>query len=97
MKDQSDDPSHHERTLLPRSDKKRNSASFAVLLLQSYIASLNSSPRSVVVYPLLVRWVDGSIPHGGATGYVSFSQYSTTDITKAVVCAILSLGSFGAI
>ena len=34
----------------------------------------------------MVRWVVGSIPHGGA------SQCSTTGVTKAVVSAILSVG-----
>ena len=37
-----------------------------------------------------VRWVVGSIPHGGPIELTSHSsQISTTGVTKAMVCAIL--------
>ena len=39
----------------------------------------------------MVRWVVGLIPHGGPIGAISrSSQYTTTGVTKAVVCAIQS-------
>ena len=50
MKDRSDDPSHHERTLLPR----------------SYISLPEGARcRAMVNILLMVRWVVGSIFHGG--------------------------------
>ena len=42
---------------------------------------------------LMVRWVVGSILHGGSfDDFSRSSQCSTTGVTKAVVCAILSVG-----
>ena len=41
----------------------------------------------------MVRWVVGSILHGGPTELISRSRKcSTTGVTKAVVCAIMSVG-----
>ena len=51
----------------------------------------------------MVRWVVGSILHGGLIelflvpasaplSYFSFQPVPTTGVTKAVVCAILSVG-----
>ena len=41
----------------------------------------------------MVRWVVGSIHHGGPIELFSrSSQCSTTGVTKAVVCVILSVG-----
>ena len=40
----------------------------------------------------MVRWVDGSILHGGPTDYFSFQTVLTTGVTKVVVCAIMSMG-----
>ena len=60
MKDRSDDPSHHERTLLPR----------------SYISHHNlagAGRSSEVERSLMVRWVVGSILHGvDPLSYFSF-------------------------
>ena len=42
---------------------------------------------------LMVRWVDGSIFHGGPIElFLRSIQCFTTGVTKAVVCAILSVG-----
>ena len=69
MKDRSDDPSHHERTLLP----------------QSYIS-----------LPTIRSWCDGSSDRSfmGWTNWAisPSNQCSTTGVTKAVVCVILSVG-----
>ena len=41
----------------------------------------------------MVRWVIGSILHGGPIELLHFlSQCSTTGVTKTVVCVILSVG-----
>ena len=41
----------------------------------------------------MVRWVVGSILHGGPVElFPCFSQCSMTGVTKAVVCIILSVG-----
>ena len=46
----------------------------------------------VVELPIRVKWVVGSIPHGGHMEQFYHSiQCSTTGATKAVVCAILSV------
>ena len=37
----------------------------------------------------MVQWVVGSILHGGSISHSS--QYTTTGVTKAVVCVILSV------
>ena len=48
---------------------------------------------SEVERSLMVRWVVGSILHGvDPLSYFSFQQVSTTGVTKAVVCVILSVG-----
>ena len=39
---------------------------------------------------LMVQRVIGSIPHGGPISH--FSQCSTTGVTMAVICAVLSVG-----
>ena len=46
---------------------------------------------SVVEYLILVRWIVGSIPHGGPLSYFS-SQSFLSGTTNAVVCAILYVG-----
>ena len=52
---------------------------------------LNRAGRSSEVEcSLMVRWVVGSILHGRAIS--RSSQCSTTGVTKAMVCAILSVG-----
>ena len=48
--------------------------------------------NAVVESLLVVRLVVVSIPHGGLTAIFRFSQCFTTDETKAVVCATLSVG-----
>ena len=76
MKDRSDDPSHHDRTLLPRAvrtihsaygahhySRKEGNVLFKNTLNTFYLCVLNES-----------------------------SQCSTTGVTKAVVCVILSVG-----
>ena len=70
MKDQSDDPSHHERTFLPRSH----------ISLPRSVSALQAD----FVHPVLSRERDVAISRS--------SQCSTTGVTKAVVCAILSVG-----
>ena len=48
----------------------------------------------LVKHLLMVQWVLGSIPHGGPIALFLIpdsSQCSITGITKAVVCAIVSL------
>ena len=52
MKDRSDDPSHYERTLLPQ-----GYISLPHLLVTSFILFIEHS--------LMIRWVVGSILHGG--------------------------------
>ena len=49
----------------------------------------------MVEHLLTVQWVIGSIPHGGHSilfllPYSNSSQSSTTGVTKAVACVILS-------
>ena len=41
---------------------------------------------------LIVRWIVGSITHGGPIEL--FLVTATTGVTKVVVCAILSVGWF---
>ena len=61
-------------------------------ILNSY-ANVGAKRNSVVERPLMVRWVVGSILHGGPIEFVSRSiQCSTTGITKIVACALLSVG-----
>ena len=44
----------------------------------------------MVEHPLMVRWVAGSIPCGEPIEVISCSnQFSTTGVTKAVVCIIM--------
>ena len=38
----------------------------------------------------MVRWVVGSILHGGPTAVYRSSQCTTTGVTKVVLCVILS-------
>ena len=64
MKDRSDDPSHHERTLLPRS---------YILLPNLFRRERYQSETSLELNS-------------------RSSQCSTTGVTKAVVCVILSVG-----
>ena len=77
MKDQSDDPSHHEQTLLP----------------QSYISLLLTGPGrttySQFAHGAMGRQIDPS--WGGPIELSRSSQCPTTGVTKAVVCAILSV------
>ena len=41
----------------------------------------------------MARWVVGLIPHGGPIEQISlYSQCSSTGVTKAVICVILSVG-----
>ena len=66
MKDRSDDPSHHERTLLPWS---YISLPIIALLNKTFIFFPFGGARcsSVVEFPLMVCWIVGSILHGGPT------------------------------
>ena len=49
--------------------------------------------HSVVEHQVMVQWVVGSIPHGGPIRVIFLSnQSSTTGVTKAIECAILSVG-----
>ena len=50
---------------------------------------LGAGRSSEVERSLMVRWVVGSILHGAIS---RSSQCSTTGVTKAVVCVILSVG-----
>ena len=50
---------------------------------------LGAGRSSEVECSLMVRWVVGSILHGAIS---RSSQCSTTGVTKAVVCVILSVG-----
>ena len=69
MKDRSGDPSHHERTLLPRSY-----ISLAVnFRARTTLARLGAGRSSEVERSLMVRWVIGSILHGvDPLNYFSF-------------------------
>ena len=40
----------------------------------------------------MVRWVVGSITHGGHIDLILVPASSTTGVTKAVACVILSVG-----
>ena len=71
MKDRSDDPSHQERTLLPRSyislpsninANRKEIYKYAYLL---YFHHQRARCSSMVEHPLMMRWVVGSILHGG--------------------------------
>ena len=46
----------------------------------------------VVEPPLMVRWVVGSIPHGGPIKIFLVPGNVPRYVTKTVVCAILSVG-----
>ena len=55
-------------------------------------AQNRSRCSSVVECPLMVRWVVGSIPHGGPSKpFYRFSQNSVISIAHAMVRAILSV------
>ena len=45
---------------------------------------------SMVECPLMMRWVDESIPHGEPISHSC--QCSTNGVTKAVVCTVLFVG-----
>ena len=95
MKDRSDDPSHHERTLLPRSyislpdysDNERKPT-------DETPAPITGRARcsSVVKRPLMAHWLVGSILVLDPLTISRSSQSCTTGVTKALVCAILYVG-----
>ena len=109
MSDRSDDPSHHEQTLLPRSY-----ISLPVLLTVSLSTKSPASKwcqskhiahciYSIFFHSILEgaghsseAWCDGSLDRslmGWTHCSISrSSQCSTTGVTKAVVCVILSVG-----
>ena len=89
------DPSHHERTLLPRSYislihiqtkhlgvSTGNPVTGFLLFSFSFIRGARCS--TVIERPLMVRWVVGSISHS--------IQCSTIRVTNDVVRTVLSVG-----
>ena len=62
-------------------------------ILPKGISVRNTGARhnSVVEHLFMVQWVVGSMPHGGPIELFHFNQCSMTGITKAMVCAFLSI------
>ena len=93
MKDRSDDPSHHERMLLPRSWLKiGHSVSSQLTHSWSEINPCQLVTRSFIIF-LVIFWfhitmVIRSILHWAVS---RSSQCSTTGIAKAMVCIIMSV------
>ena len=70
--------------------QKNSCVSYQVLCL--FVAE-GAERSSEVERSLMVRWVVGSILHGvDPLSNFRSSQCSTTGVTKAVVCVILSVG-----
>ena len=68
-----------------------HTAHFTLNLLDSWLQEIVQQFTAFLTpgseRPLMVRWVVGSIPHGG---YINFSiSCSRIGVTKAVLCAIL--------
>ena len=61
MKDRSDDPSHHERMLLPRSYIQARNATYHILIHQiSEIGASCSSGVRAFTHGVMGRWIDTS-------------------------------------
>ena len=93
MKDRSDDPSHDDRTMLPRSYISLRIC-FKTSWFWIYVRTRTLyNSRSVVrafAHVAMGRRIDPSwLIHWDIS---RSSQYSTTGVTKAVVCAIMYVG-----